>query len=66
MSEFKKPKLSRRNFLGTTVAAAAGGLVTPALAQTEGTTEIEDEITEVVRRNISSFRSLNWRPYFST
>lgn len=57
--------LSRRSFLGST-AAAASVLAAPALAQTgEGTTEIEEDITERVRRNISSFRSLDWRPYFS-
>ncbi|WP_424943853.1 L,D-transpeptidase family protein [Aliiroseovarius crassostreae] len=57
--------LSRRSFLGST-AAAATVLGTPALAQTgDDTTEIEAEITERVRRNISSFRSLDWRPYFS-
>lgn len=38
----------------------------PVLAQTQGTTEIEGDISTMVRRNISSFRSLDWRPYFST
>ena len=57
-------KLNRRSFLGTTLAAA-GGLAMPAFAQTEDTTEIESGITETVRRNISSFRSLQWEPYFS-
>ncbi len=57
--------LSRRSFLGST-AAAASVLAAPALAQTgDDTTEIEEDITERVRRNISSFRSLDWRPYFS-
>lgn len=57
--------LSRRSFLGST-AAAASVLATPVLAQTgDDTTEIEEDITERVRRNISSFRSLDWRPYFS-
>ncbi|MFD1344013.1 L,D-transpeptidase [Litorisediminicola beolgyonensis] len=54
--------LSRRGFLAGTAAV----LGTPALAQTgEGTTEIERDLSGVVRRNISSFRSLDWRPYFS-
>jgi len=57
-------RINRRIFLGTT-AAAMGGLAAPSLAQQAGTTEIESEITQVVRRNISSFRSLNWKPYFS-
>ncbi|MBT0957668.1 L,D-transpeptidase [Alphaproteobacteria bacterium KMM 3653] len=62
----KNTKLSRRLFLGGT-AAAAGALAAPALAQ-QGpeTTQGEQEVTEVVRRNISSFRSLDWRPYFSS
>lgn len=59
-------KLDRRAFLGTGIAAAAGGVALPALAQNEdSTTEIESEVTETVRRNISSFRSLQWEPYFS-
>lgn len=54
--------LSRRAFLGG--AAALAG--TPALAQTEAsTTEVEQDLG-AVRRNISSFRMLDWRPYFST
>jgi len=28
-------------------------------------TEVEPEVTASVRRNISSFRALDWRPYFS-
>ncbi len=57
--------LSRRSFLGST-AAVASLLAAPALAQTgDETTEIEADLTERVRRNISSFRSLDWRPYFS-
>ena len=53
---------SRRAFLGTSLAFAASGLAAPALAQT---IEMESEINGTVRRNISSFRSLDWRPYFS-
>ncbi|WP_298566864.1 L,D-transpeptidase [uncultured Aliiroseovarius sp.] len=56
--------MGRRAFLSGTVAAAAG-LATPALAQFENTTEVERDLTEVVKRNISSFRSLQWQPYFS-
>nr|WP_309502717.1 L,D-transpeptidase [uncultured Roseovarius sp.] len=40
----------------------------PALAQDvdgAGTVEIERDVTEAVRRNISSFRALDWQPYFS-
>ena len=42
---------------------------TPSLAQTAvdgaDTVEIEAEVTDAVRHNISSFRSLDWRPYFT-
>ncbi len=65
MSDSEKTKLDRRGFLRSSVAVAAAGLAAPALAQTEGTTEIEEEITETTRHNISSFRSLTWQPYFS-
>ncbi len=57
----------RRAFLAGGVAM----LATPALSQTsystpfENSTEVERDLTEVVRRNISSFRSLDWQPYFS-
>ena len=62
----KLKAMDRRLFLGSGVAAL-GGLATPALAQSTGeTVEIEHEISEAVRRNISSFRSLSWEPYFKT
>lgn len=44
--------------------SAASLLATPAIAQTNGTTEIEQEISQTVRRNISSFRTMQWEPYF--
>lgn len=53
-------KLSRRAF----VAASTACVAAPALAQTDNSTEVERDLSEVVRRNISSFRSLDWRPYF--
>ncbi|WP_297769322.1 L,D-transpeptidase [uncultured Roseovarius sp.] len=56
---------NRRTFL--TGAAALMGA--PALAQSvdgDATVEIERDVTETVRRNISSFRTLDWQPYFST
>lgn len=55
--------LSRRTFL---LSAAATGLAAPAIAQTANTVELERDVTDVVRRNISSFRSLEWQPYFNS
>ena len=58
--------LGRRQFL----AASVGFLATPALSQTtqtpdaDETVELEGEISSAVRRNISSFRSYEWQPYF--
>ncbi|MDJ0628470.1 MAG: L,D-transpeptidase [Rhodobacter sp.] len=66
MSWDMKTRLNRRVFLGAG-AAAMGGLAAPALAQDTGeTVEIEGEISNTIRRNISSFRSLRWQPYFDT
>ena len=58
-------KISRRALIGTTAAFAAT-LAAPALAQTAGTTEMESDLSSNMRRNISSFRSLDWQPYFSS
>ncbi len=62
-----KKMLNRRAFLASGVAAAGGMLAAPAIAQDTdaGSTEVERDLSEVVRRNISSFRSLDWTPYFS-
>lgn len=62
----KFEKMGRRGFL----AGSAAMLATPALAQSDNlngadTVEIERDISRAVRRNISSFRSLDWQPYFS-
>lgn len=56
--------LNRRAFL----AGAASLIGAPAVAQSafgNNTVEIERDVTESVRHNISSFRSLDWEPYFS-
>ncbi|MGH1355179.1 MAG: L,D-transpeptidase [Thalassovita sp.] len=63
--------MKRRQFL----AGSAAILGTPALAQSSDetaaeafqraeTVEVERDISQAVRRNISSFRSLDWQPYF--
>lgn len=60
--------LSRRHFL-IAGAAASGALAAPTvLAQTatmDDSTEMETAVRETARRNLSSFRTLNWRDYFS-
>ena len=56
---------SRRNFL----AMSTAGMTTMAFAQTapddDSTIEIERNISQTVRHNASSFRALDWKPYFS-
>lgn len=64
MPQDREPKLNRRVFLSTTMAAT-GMMATPGFAQNEDATTEFEEAPEVVRRNISSFRSLQWQPYFS-
>ena len=60
MSTFNTKTLSRRGF----IAATAATIGTGAIAQTTNSTEIEADIAGGVTRNISSFRSLEWQPYF--
>lgn len=56
---------SRRNFLASGTAMMA----IPAFAQTDvneiSTTEVESEVSKTVRHNVSSFRALDWKSYFS-
>ena len=65
MSDPINSKLGRRAF----VAGSAALLGTAATAQDAptgaGTVEMERDISSVVRRNVSSFRKLDWQPYFS-
>lgn len=59
----KKTELQRRSFL-TGVACLTGSF---AIAQDTGfpdPIEIEPVVTKKTKRNISSFRVLDWRPYF--
>lgn len=58
-------KMTRRAVLGT-AAAFGASMALPAFAQSgANTTELEAALGGDVRRNISSFRSLQWQPYFS-
>lgn len=65
MIKSKTPGLNRRRFVGASVAAIGAGIATRGMAQTENSTEFESEIAGAVDRNISSFRALDWQPYFS-
>ena len=62
MTNDSRNKMSRRGFLAATAATVGTG----AVAQTADSTEIESDISAGVQRNISSFRSLDWQPYFSS
>ncbi|WOI55969.1 L,D-transpeptidase [Palleronia sp. LCG004] len=62
MSQSSHDRLTRRLFLGSAAATFAA----PALAQNAGTTEFRPEVSNVIRRNASSFRMLDWQPYFDS
>lgn len=55
----KHGRLTRRGFIGT---SAAGLLAAPAIAQ--DAVEFRPEISNTTVRNTSSFRMLDWQPYF--
>lgn len=60
-----KNALSRRQFVARTGAAlGATAFGAGVSAQTENSTEIENDISQTIQRNVSSFRTLDWRPYF--
>jgi L,D-transpeptidase ErfK/SrfK len=63
MSAPRIPTISRRTLLSG-VAAATTLAAVPAAAM-NGSTEFETGATGNVRNNISSFRMLDWQPYFS-
>ena len=63
LSHVKSPFLNRRLFLGASAACIAA----PAVAQDgPDTVEYRGNISNSVRRNASSFRALDWQPYFSS
>jgi L,D-transpeptidase ErfK/SrfK len=61
----KPNALNRRRFLGT-AAVAGSSLALPAWAQVQmpDTVEFNPALSSTVRRNASSFRALDWQPYF--
>ncbi len=74
MSSDSFRRLNRRGFLagsaalGTTLYAPAvwaQATTPPAATPMANSTQMEDEIQETTRHNISSFRTLEWRDYFS-
>lgn len=63
MTKCNRSLFNRRRFLASSAAILSTGATTAA-AQTANTTEIESDISQSVQRNVSSFRTLDWRPYF--
>jgi L,D-transpeptidase ErfK/SrfK len=57
-------EIGRRAFVAGAAAASAAVWAAPGLSQ--DVVEFRDDISQSVRRNISSFRALDWRPYFSS
>ncbi|WP_099824958.1 L,D-transpeptidase [Oceaniglobus indicus] len=55
---------NRRGFLAGASAVSLGALSAPALAQMANDTEYRPTAGTTFRRNASSFRTLEWRPYF--
>ena len=56
---------SRRTFLATSTAVFASPLFGQTNANESNITEVDREVSQSVRHNISSFRALDWQPYFS-
>ena len=57
-------KINRRNFLLVSGASLCNPNLALSNVNQDNTTEIEKEISENIRHNVSSFRALNWQPYF--
>lgn len=60
----KDTRMSRRMALVSGATALAAPSLVRAQSILPGSTEIERDITTSTRRNISSFRTLEWQPYF--
>lgn len=60
--------MNRRRFIAAGSAALGGSLASYAAAQSnlmENSTAIEEDLSSAVQRNVSSFRMLDWQPYFT-
>ena len=68
MSSEKMHNVSRRSLLGGAAAFASAAAALPAWAQAamDNSTEVENDLGHNIRRNVSSFRSLEWQNYFDT
>ena len=55
---------TRRFFIASSLSALASSALATDDVNESATTEIEREVSATVRHNISSFRSLDWKPYF--
>ncbi|SDE43014.1 Lipoprotein-anchoring transpeptidase ErfK/SrfK [Paracoccus isoporae] len=66
MTRSRQGGFSRRSFVTSAMALGMGGLAAPALAQTPDAGRVQYEAAADQRRNISSFRAQDWRPYFQT
>ena len=69
MSSQDAPKVSRRFLLGGAAALQRRRCLAPRPLGTgfkslDNSTEVEKDISHNLRRNVSSFRSLEWQPYF--
>lgn len=62
MSNHHRSGVNRRGFV---LGAAASALAAPAIAQ-DNSTAFRDPVSNSTRRNASSFRTLEWQPYFDT
>ncbi|TNC48139.1 L,D-transpeptidase [Rubellimicrobium rubrum] len=58
--------ITRRGMLGAGMAMLGAGLAAPVLAQQANSTEMEREISQSQRHNISAFRTINWQDHFAT
>ncbi|MFV0293168.1 MAG: L,D-transpeptidase [Paracoccus sp. (in: a-proteobacteria)] len=64
MTEYHRG-VSRRRFVTSAVVLGTASLAMPALAQTPDEGRVQYDPDADQRRNISSFRAQDWRPYFS-
>ncbi len=66
MTDPRDTGFSRRAFIAAAAAASGTSAMAQANPTTANSTEIEGDISQSTRRNMSSFRSLEWQPYFNS